>query len=82
MARTGSHGREQLELGTPCLSPHGGPASGGRMLILTGGDIFPPSLPSMNIQTTHRLTDCGYAKPQPSGRETQLSSPPYSRTQP
>lgn len=55
MARIGSHRREQLELEIPCGSPHGGPADAGRMLILTGGDMFPPGLPSMNIQTTHRL---------------------------
>lgn len=42
----------------PPTRPHGGPASGGRMLILTGGDIFPPGLPSTNIQTTHRLRLC------------------------
>lgn len=58
MARIGSRRREQLELEIPCGSPHGGPADGGegeRMLILTGGDMLPPGLPSMNIQTTHRL---------------------------
>lgn len=28
------------------------------MLILTGWDMFPPGLPSMNMQTTQRLSLC------------------------
>lgn len=59
MARTGPMGGSSWSWEPHAAPPpHGGPASGGRMLILTGGDIFPPGLPSMNIQTTHRLRLC------------------------